>query len=71
VPTTYHCGNSDCECGEKCVALIIAYQSPDSESSPAVNVNPAIVNVESRNRNSLTAIRFLVPDSYSNKNVHD
>jgi len=25
VPVIYHCGNSDCECGEKCVDLIIAY----------------------------------------------
>jgi len=49
VPTSYHCGNSDCECGDKCVILIAACSLTDGYIRAAANVSLVIVNVAPRN----------------------
>lgn len=49
VPTSYHCGNSDCECGDKCVILIVACSLTDGYIRAAANVSLVIVNVAPRN----------------------
>jgi len=49
VPTSYHCGNSDCECGDKCVILIVVCSLTDGYIRAAANVSLVIVNVAPRN----------------------